>query len=191
MSLEARLEAVLFYKAEPLSRDFLIKTLGASAEEIEVAIVTLAHTLETRGLALTMTDTHVELVTSPDLASLIEDLRKEELKGEIGKAGAETLAIILYRGPLSRSEIDKIRGVNSNFILRNLLIRGLIERRPHPTDSRSFVYASTPALLNHLGVDKKESLPDWVEVSNALDAFDLEEQEREEKEADATLTETS
>ena len=190
MNLEARLEAVLFYKAEPLSRDFLVKTLGATPEEVEVAIVTLAHSLETRGLALTMTDTEVELVTSPGLGSLIEEIRKEELKGEIGKAGAETLAIVLYRGPLSRSEIDKVRGVNSNFILRNLLIRGLVERRSHPTDSRSFVYAVTPLLLNHLGIDKKESLPDWAEVSHALDAFDLEEQEREEKEVE-TFTETS
>lgn len=99
-------------------------------------------------------------------------MRKDELSADIGKAGAETLAIVLYRGPLSRIEIDRIRGVNSTFILRNLLIRGLVERRPHPTDSRSFNYAITPSLLQHLGITSRESLPEFAEVMNSLDVFE-------------------
>lgn len=181
MNLEARIEAVLFYKTEPLRKDFLAKLLDANLEEIEIALVHLEKNLESRGIRITVTDTEVQMVTAPELSQFIEEIRKDELRGEIGKAGAETLAIVLYRGPLSRAEIDRIRGVNSTFILRNLLIRGLVERRTHPTDARSFVYASTPTLLNHLGVGKREELPEWSEIMTSLDTFEKQEIEAEEK----------
>jgi segregation and condensation protein B len=73
---------------------------------------------------------------------------------DLGKAGLETLSIILYQGPISRAEIDYIRGVNSNFILRNLLIRGLIERVENPHDQRSFLYKPTLELISYLGLSK-------------------------------------
>ena len=186
MNLEARIEAVLFYKTEPLRKDFLAKLLDADLEEIEIALVHLEKNLESRGVRITTTDTEVQMVTAPELSQFIEEIRKDELRGEIGKAGAETLAIVLYRGPLSRSEIDRIRGVNSTFILRNLLIRGLVERRTHPTDARSFVYASTPALLNHLGITRREELPEWSEIMTSLDTFEKQEIEAEEKASEAT-----
>lgn len=185
MNLEARIEAVLFYKTEPLKKDFLAELLSVSLEDIEVSLVLLEKALEHRGIRITTTDTEVQLVTAPELANFIEEIRKEELRGDIGKAGAETLAIVLYRGPLSRADIDRVRGVNSTFILRNLLIRGLVERRAHPTDSRSFVYAVTPALLNHLGVTNRESLPDFAAVMNSLDEF-----ERVQAEIEPLPTET-
>ena len=179
MSLEQKIEAVLFYKAEPMKRDELAKIFAVSSEEISEALGALTTSLTGRGIRLVATDTSVSLVTAPELSDFIDELRKEELKGDIGKAGAETLAIILYRGPLSRAEIDRVRGVNSTFILRNLLIRGLIERRSHPTDSRSFTYAITPALLNHLGITSRESLPEFAEIMNALDIFEHEEEQAE------------
>jgi segregation and condensation protein B len=119
------------------------------------------------------------MVTAPEAHEIIEAMRKDELSGDIGKAGAETLAIVLYRGPISRAEIDRIRGVNSTFILRNLLIRGLVERRQHPTDSRSWVYATTPELMNHLGIQSREMLPDFVAVMDSLDAFEKQQAEEE------------
>lgn len=188
MNLEARIEAVLFYKTEPLAKTDLAKLLSVTTEEVETAVTALAESLKARGVRLTMTDTEVELTTAPELAELIEGIRKEELRGEIGKAGAETLAIVLYRGPLTRAEIDRIRGVNSTFILRNLLIRGLVERRNHPTDARSFVYAGTPMLMNHLGISQKEELPEWSDIATALDAFEAEEALHAEKEAEAETT---
>lgn len=172
MTLENAIEAVLFYKAEPITKKELAHVLEKSETEISEAIASLSTTLGIRGIRLVTTDTEVALVTAPELSELIETLRKEELSAAIGKAGAETLAIILYRGPLSRVEIDRIRGVNSTFIIRNLLIRGLVERRSHPTDSRSFIYAGTPELLNHLGVASREALPEFTEVMNAIDQFE-------------------
>ncbi len=181
MSLDAQIEAVLFYKTEPYEKSALAKFFAVSIDEINAALELLSTRLQTGGVRLIMTDTTVELRTAPELASLVESLRKEELKGDIGKAGAETLAIILYRGPLSRAEVDRIRGVNSNFIIRNLLVRGLIERREHPTDNRSFIYAATGELLAHLGVTQKETLPDFAQVMDALDAFEKSEHEAAEK----------
>ncbi|MFZ2252732.1 MAG: SMC-Scp complex subunit ScpB [Minisyncoccia bacterium] len=174
MNLEMSIEAVLFYKTEPMKKTVLAELFSVSLEEVETALMLLSESLNTRGIRLVLTDTMAQLVTAPEASDIVDHVRKEELKSDIGKAGAETLSIILYRGPLSRVELDKIRGVNSSFILRNLLIRGLIERRAHPTDSRSFIYATTPALLNHLGVSKREELPEYEQILNALEQFEIQ-----------------
>jgi segregation and condensation protein B len=95
--------------------------------------------------------------------------QKEEIRHDIGKAGAETLAIILYREPVTRAEIDRIRGVNSSFILRNLMVRGLIERKAR---RGSQVYCITPQMLQHLGVSQKYDLPRYAEFINAIESFE-------------------
>lgn len=186
MDLDKHIEGVLFYKAEPMKKTVLADFFEVPLELLSEALSLLEQRLQNTGIRLVSTDTTVQLVVSPELSETIETLRKDELKKDIGKAGAETLAIILYRGPISRAEIDRIRGVNSNFILRNLLIRGLVERREHPTDQRSFTYAITPSLLNHLGVGKREELPDFAEVLNTLDLYE----KQQEKETEPSLTQS-
>jgi segregation and condensation protein B len=111
------------------------------------------------------------LGTAQELSPLIEQLTKEELSRDLGKAGLETLSIILYQGPISRADIDYIRGVNSQFIVRNLLIRGLIERVDNPKDARSFLYKTTLQLLSHLGVSKIEDLPEYQQVRKDIEGF--------------------
>lgn len=185
MDLERKIEAVLFYKAEPVKKTALARFFEVSDEEIEGALTSLHTSLKERGVRIILTDTHAQMSTAPEVAELIESMRKQELKADIGKAGAETLAIILYRGPITRAEVDRIRGVNSAFIIRNLLIRGLIERRTNPDDSRSFAYAATPSLLGHLGITKREDLPDFTTIMDALDAF-----EKQEDATDALTTQT-
>jgi len=176
MSLDSQIEAVLFYKTEPFEKDVLAAFFEVSRAEADAGLQILADRLKIGGTRLIMTDTTVQLLTAPEHSELIERLKKDELSSDIGKAGAETLAIITYRGPLSRAEIDKIRGVNSTFIIRNLLVRGLIERRDHPSDSRSFTYAVTPMLLSYLGVTTREELPDFESVMNAVDSFEKNEE---------------
>lgn len=173
--LETQIEGVLFYKAEPMKRTALAEFFGVSLEAIGDALIALDRRLAQGATRLTFTDTTVQLVSAPSISETIERLKKEEMRNDIGKAGAETLAIILYRGPISRIEIDRIRGVNSTFILRNLLVRGLVERRDHPTDSRSYTYATTPALLNHLGIARREELPEFETIMNALEIFEKEQ----------------
>ncbi len=186
MSLMNNVEAVLFYKTEPYGFDALARFLEVSEAEVREACTQLAEARQTSGLRVVMTDTEVQLVTSPEQSELIEKLRKDELSQDIGKAGAETLSIILYRGPLTRADVDRIRGVNSTFIIRNLLVRGLIEKRDNPKDSRSMLYAVTPELYTHLGITRREDLPDFVDVMNAIDSFETAQKAEEAQEPSLT-----
>jgi segregation and condensation protein B len=174
MELAARIEAVLFYRGEPVEKRELARLFAVSEEEVTEALVGLSAVLSGRGVRLLETTTEAALVTAPELSETIESLRKEELKRDIGKAGAETLSIILYRGPLSRTDIDYIRGVNSSFILRNLMMRGLVTRAQNPKDSRTFVYDATPELLTLLGVTSRNQLPDYEVILTKLDQFERE-----------------
>lgn len=177
MNLEAQIEAVLFYKTEPYAFSALAAFLSVDEVMVREACTRLQSQKQTSGLRIITTDTHISLVTAPEASELIEKLRKDELAQDIGKAGAETLSIILYRGPLTRADVDRIRGVNSTFIIRNLLIRGLIEKRDNPKDARSALYAPTIALYEHLGVTRREELPDFEAIMNALDSFERQDLE--------------
>ena len=112
------------------------------------------------------------------MSALIEKLTKEELMKDLGKAGLETLSIILYKGPVKRSEIDYIRGVNSSFTLRALSVRGLVEKTVDTKDNRRYIYKPSFELLSFMGVKSIEELPDYAEVSSSLNvaAKNLEEE---------------
>lgn len=170
MTLDVLIEGLLFYKAAPQNKEKLMKLFAVNKEEFDSAVRILSTRLQSGAIRLTETDTEIQLVTAPELSEFIESLRKSDVTGDIGKAGAETLAIILYREPISRVEIDRIRGVNSSFILRNLLMRGLISRES--ITGNGFQFRVTPNLLNHLGVTSKQNLPNFSEFMNSIDAFD-------------------
>ena len=180
MTLEQTLEGLLFYKAEPLAKTEVLKLLSCAEEDLAAATASLRIQLSARGIKLLETEHDMALVTAPELSELFETMRREELKRDIGKAGAETLAIILYRGPVTRTEIDFIRGVNSSFILRNLMIRGLIVREQNPKDSRTFRYSHSAELLQFLGVTKREELPEYQLMMNELDKIEKESADSEE-----------
>ncbi len=171
MPLDILIEAVLFYKAAPQKTSSLKKLFDVSDEDWVLAIEQLRSRLEFGAIRLVETATEISLSTAPELSEFIESLQKGELKGDIGKAGAETLAIILYKEPVSRAEIDRVRGVNSSFILRNLLVKGLIQRE---AAGNSYQFRISPALLQHLGVAKKSELPRFSEFMNAIDTFKAE-----------------
>lgn len=170
-SLDAHIESLLFWKAEPLAITELARIAGVKEEEARSALAALEKKIEGRGVVLVWNGDKVALKTSPESSSLIERLAKEELNKELGKAGLETLSVILYQGPLSRREIDYIRGVNSSFIIRHLLVRGLIERVPSDTDQRSFLYRPTFDLLSYLGISRLEELPEYRAVREEIAAM--------------------
>jgi len=172
MALHILIEALLFYKAIPQKKAALQKLFAVNTTEFERAIEELRNRLDSGAIRLIETESELQLVTAPELSEFIESLRKDELKGEIGKAGAETLAIILYREPIQRAEIDRIRGVNSSFIVRNLLVKGLIEKN---SSSKGTAYSITPALLQHLGVTTKNEMPRFSEFMTAIDNFETKE----------------
>lgn len=171
MNLEQHIEALLFYRGEPVAISALEKTFETDEATMRTALDTLSQSLANRGIRLMELNGEVELRTAPESVEIIRNIRKEELAKDLGKAGMETLSIILYQGPLSRADIDYIRGVNSSFILRNLLIRNLIDRVPNPKDERSFLYRGTVDLLAFMGVSKIEDLPDYEKVRAELKAI--------------------
>lgn len=161
-----KIEALLFALGRPLSRAEIIKLTRVPEGELEPALAELAQ--RGGGIALVDDGKQVELRAAPAAAPLIEAVRKSEYEREIGRAGAEALAAVLYRGPLTRAEIDFIRGVNSSQTLRTLTLRGLVRRVPNPKDERSFLYEPTTELLAQLGVASVRELPEHNAVREKL-----------------------
>jgi segregation and condensation protein B len=171
MDLATQIESLLFFRSEPTTIKVLANLLSCSPVEIDQAVKILESRLIDRGIKLIIKDDALMLGTDPEADELIEKITKEELARDIGKAGLETLAIVLYRGPVTKAEIDYVRGVNSGFILRNLSVRGLVERLPDPKDARRYQYRPTFDLLAHLGIKNISELPDWQDIKQEIDSF--------------------
>ncbi|MEK7572372.1 MAG: SMC-Scp complex subunit ScpB [Patescibacteria group bacterium] len=168
MNTEQKIEAILFFKSEPMSRKRLSEILKTGQTEINDGINKLKENLKNRGVALIEKDNEIMLGTAPIFSELIKDLQKEEINKGLSKASLETLAIILYKNEVNRHEIDYIRGVNSSFILRALSIRGLIDKIIDPSDNRRYVYKPSFDLLAYMGVKSIEELPEYSEINNSI-----------------------
>ncbi|MBX4195479.1 SMC-Scp complex subunit ScpB [Candidatus Parcubacteria bacterium] len=171
MNLEQKIEAILLFKNEPVSYKELAKLLDDSVDNIRRTVRDLQEFHKDRGFVIVDDGGSLSLGTHPNASGLIEKIMKEELSRDLGRAGLETLSIILYKGPVSRREIDYIRGVNSGFILRNLLIRGLIERSDPLSGERSYSYKPTLELLRYLGVKRREDLPEYGTALAKIEDF--------------------
>lgn len=171
------IEAYLFFKGEPVTVRDIAKDLKLELDEVKknLDVLETMHKESKRGVVLVQYDGMVTLGTHPDVSEAIAQLTKEELQKDLGKSALETLTIILYKGPITRSNIDHIRGVNSQFILRNLLMRGLITRTQDPEDERSFVYSPSLDTLSHLGISRIEDLPEYEHVLTTLKNFSEQE----------------
>ena len=174
-----KIEAILFYLAEPVEIAYLVKILGVSKDEIEKAIVELKESLLERGIRLVEHDNTISLVTAPALSDVIDMVIKNERERELGRAGIETLSIVAYKGPISRKEIEYIRGVNSQFALCNLLLRGLIEKQNKEGNDRVMLYTITMDTLLHLGLSSVTELPEYTAVHTELSAEQVQELEEE------------
>ncbi|MFZ2072633.1 MAG: SMC-Scp complex subunit ScpB [Minisyncoccia bacterium] len=178
MNLDQKIEAVLFWKGEPMSVDKMVELFKVSKDEIAVAIAELSLKLADRGIVLLVKEGEITLGTNPEISELIENLQKEELNKDLSRASLETLSIVLYKNGASRAEIDYIRGVNSSFTLRALAIRGLVEKIVDKRDNRRYIYKPTFELMSFMGIKSPEELPDYGEVNSSIEtaAKNLEEE---------------
>jgi len=174
LSLSSQIESILFWKGEAMSISALSKILGKSEKEITEAISKLKESLEDRGISMIEKEDEVLLVTNPEMSEIFDKIVKDDLTKDLSRAALETLSIIVYRGPIKRSELDYIRGVNSQFILRALLVRGLIEKVVDKKDERSYLYQSSFDLLRFLGIDNQKNMPDYESVERDIKSFILE-----------------
>jgi segregation and condensation protein B len=109
-------------------------------------------------------DGKVQLVASAYSVEPVKKLIKSDFEEDLSQAALETLAIIAYRGPVSRAAVENLRGVNCSFILQSLAIRGLVEKKNNPEDGRSYIYNVTFDFLKHLGLGRLEDLPKFEEL---------------------------
>ena len=161
--IAAELEALLFVSGEPIDLETIASVLECGAEDINAGLGVLENRLnEVRGgLCLLRAPEGVQLVTAEKHAPMIDRFLKGGMREQLSPAAAETLAIVAYRGPIHRAGVESIRGVNCSFSLRQLAMRGLIDRFPSEKDSRIFLYRINAKFLRHLGLVKPEDLPDY------------------------------
>ena len=165
--LKSIIESILFISGEPVKISKIAKITGAAKPEIENAIMVLQNDYSAgRGMMIMKKEDSVQMATNPENTSFVSGLVKSEMQEGLSKASLEILSIAAYRGPISRMDIDAIRGVNSAFTLRSLMIRGLLERVDNPKDNRGYLYKISFDLLKHLGLDSVEKLPDWESLSH-------------------------
>lgn len=172
----AELEALLFQYGEPIEFKKIAKLLKLNEEEAKDLVDVFGEKLRQsgeRGLALLRQEDKVQLVTKPDFQHLNEEFIKEEFREELTPASLEALAIIAYLGPIPRSTIDFIRGVNSSFILRSLLVRGLILREPNRQKRNVYDYRISFDFLKHIGLTKQSELPEYEKYKSLLQRFEI------------------
>jgi len=177
--VSAQAQAFLFVEGGSLSLQRLAHLLGVQKEDVVAALDSLETRMKGSGLSLVRTETEVSLAASSETTDAIKDVYEKELARDIGPAGLEVIAIVLYRGSSTRGQIDHIRGVNSASTIRLLLSRGLLERMGNPGDAREYVYRPTTELLAHLGVRHVKELPDYATIAAELAAFEEDEEDKQ------------
>lgn len=163
MNLKSIIESILFAHGEPTGIEKLSKIVKARKEEVKETLEALKKDYEGRGFVILEKDGEYQLGSAAENAKYVDDLMKEEFTEELSKAALEVVSIVAYKGPLTRAKIEYVRGVNSAFTLRNLLMRGLVERIENPKDARSYLYRISFDFLKHMGLTKAEELPQYEE----------------------------
>ncbi|MDB4984022.1 MAG: scpB [Patescibacteria group bacterium] len=161
MNLTQKIESYLFYTGEAVSIKKLAKVFSVAEGEISDALKMLEENLTGHGIILMRNADEAMLATHPEMGEMIQDIKKQELSDPLSKGALETLAIILYKDGATKPDIDFIRGVNSGFMLRNLQIRGLIEKVPNEDDKRITKYKGTFDALRFLGITQVSELPNF------------------------------
>jgi segregation and condensation protein B len=158
--LSAKLEALLFVSAEPVTAAQLATALDVAPSVVERGLNELDEALAARGLRLQRHAGRFQLTTAPELAELVERFLGLESTTHLSRAALETLAIIAYQQPVTRPQIDAIRGVNSDSMLKSLLNKGLIlESGRADGPGRPILYSTTPEFLQHFGLNSILELP--------------------------------
>ena len=164
-NIVSQLESILFVASKPLSFVRLAKALNAPSEDIGLALESLQEKYNTpdSGVRLLKNNDEYQLVSSPENREVAEQFLKAEISGELTKPQLETLTVISYCGPVTKPELEQIRGVNCSLIIRNLMMRGLVKEIDDLT-ALVPTYQVTMEYLRHLGLNSVEELPNYAEL---------------------------
>ncbi len=163
-NLPSIIESLLFVSSKPLTVKDFCKLLEKSPEEVKPALETLVATRKDCGVVILDNNGEYQMATNAENSTVVKKFLIDELREKLTDASVEVLGIIAYRQPISKAEIEAIRGVNSQYSLRHLLMRGLIEKTPSLNDARSFVYQTTTECLSHLGLNSIQDLPEFEKL---------------------------
>lgn len=156
------IESILFASAKPMAISALKKVLDISDEVLREAIEDIKRrfNIESSGIHLIEADGKVQFVTNPSQSDILSSLFKQEVSGDLTRPSIETLTIIAYRGPITKPEIEQIRGVNCSLIIRNLLMRGLITEKDD-IERLQPVYEVSEDFLRHMGIHEVHEMPEY------------------------------
>ena len=183
-NLKSQLESLLLVSAKPLSLRKIAETLKVKtkvAEEVTDQLI-LEYNQNGGGIRLLKNNGQIQLASSPENTDLVRQYLKEDLIGELSEPSLETLTIIVYRQPVTKAEMEQIRGINCSLILRNLMIRGLVEAE-YDKERAVTVYAVTMDFLKFLGVSSVAELPDFEKLNSDENLQKLLSQEFSQAEA--------
>lgn len=168
--LKASLEALLFVAPQPVTPNQLASALEIPLSQVEEGLEYLNQDYKDRGLRLQRHAGHIQLTTAPEMSPKIERFLGLEISSRLSYAALEALAIVAYQEPVTRPQVDSIRGVNSDGVMKSLLHKGLIQdvgRAEGP--GRPILYATTPDFLHHFGLASLNELPPLEEQKTAAD----------------------
>ena len=160
LSLNALVEAILFVSPEPITEAQISSLLEVTPRVVKNALEELKSLYEGRGIRLQYHQNKIQLTSAPEAAHVLESMLELETTSTLSQAALETLSIVAYQQPITRPQIDSIRGVNSDGVLRTLLNKGLIDdvgRADGP--GRPILYSTTTEFLKHFGLSSYEELP--------------------------------
>jgi len=167
MSIKSQVESVLYIATRPLAAAKISEIISGEKAEVVEALEQLfnEYNQPDKGIILQKIGNTYQFATNPDNSQIMGEFLKEEMTGELTPASLETLTVIAYRGPITRAELELIRGVNCSIIIRNLLIRGLIEEIE---DKKNMVsqYQITFDFLKHLGLSQASELPEYEKLNS-------------------------
>ncbi len=171
-NLPAIVEAFLFTAGDPVDEKKIQTFLRLTKKQWSgiMGSLTEKYGQENSGLQIIHKGSKIQLVTKPSLAELVAKFLGKTLGNEeLSRATLETLAVVAYRGPVTRAQVEYVRGVNCSFALRTLSLRGIIDRKDNPLDSRSYLYEISFDFLKNLGLKSVEELKDYDKLKEILE----------------------
>ncbi|HLC64388.1 MAG TPA: SMC-Scp complex subunit ScpB [Patescibacteria group bacterium] len=165
--IKSQLESLLLVTSKPVSVAKLAEVLKVKPKEAEESLKELIgqYNQSAGGIRLIRNNNSVQLASNPANAELVKSYLKDDITGELTEPSLETLTIVAYRQPVTKAELEQIRGVNCSLILRNLMIRGLVEAE-YDKIKAATVYSVTMDFLKHLGINSVIDLPDFEQLNS-------------------------
>ena len=164
--IKSQIESLLFISAKQMSIKQLAGLLKTKDKEVKEAGDSLVSEYQEnkKGIQIIKNGSKFQMVSSPENTKVVQEFIQDETTGELSRPSLETLTIIAYRGPIAKTQLDRIRGVNCSLILRNLLMRGLVEAKVDKVREETY-YTVTIDFIRYLGISDLKELPDFERLS--------------------------